>query len=264
MSFSYEKQEQEWLEVCNLCGGDNWTPYASMDRYGLPVMSLKCECGLVFINPRMTPKAYRLFYGKGTYRSLLSKFYGRRVDEQTIQKDQKAYAASLIEFLKPNAVAGPGRVLDVGGSTGVVGKAIGEALKLWPTVVEPARAEAAQAVKAGLAVIESTAEEIPETEHGAGYKLILICQTIDHLLDPRAVLINMVKLIEPGGLLFVDIVDYRMIVAENGRQAAMKVDHPFNFEPRTMALMLRDAGWKLIRSSRSADNVHVNFLCGLA
>lgn len=264
MSFEYAKQEQEWLEACNLCGGDNWTPFASMDRYGLPVMSLKCECGLVFLNPRMTPKAYRQFYGKGTYRSLLSKFYGRRVDEQTIQKDQKAYATGLLEFIAPAKIAGPGRLLDVGGSTGVVGQMVGQTLRLWPTVVEPARAEAAQAIKAGLAVIEELAEEIPACEHGQGYKLILICQTIDHLLDPMAVLKNMAKLVEPGGHLFVDIVDYRMIAAEKGRQAAMKVDHPFNFEPRTMALMLRDAGWKLIRSTRAADNVHVNFLCGLA
>lgn len=264
MSFEYEKQQQEWLEACNLCGSDNWTPYASKDRYGLGVLSMKCECGLVFLNPRMTPKAYRLFYGKGTYRAMLSKFYGRRIDETTIQKEQKVYAQRVLEFLVPSKITGPGRLLDVGGSTGVVGQTCGEALRLWPTIVEPARAEASQALKAGLQVIEETAENIPESEHGQGYRLVLICQTIDHLLDPMAVLKKMTKLVEPNGLLFVDIVDYRMIAAEKGRQAAMKVDHPFNFEPRTMALMLRDAGWRLVRSLRAPDNVHVNFLCGLA
>ena len=79
------------------------------------------RCGLVFLNPRMTAAAYGRFYD-GVYRPLVSAFHGRLIDAHTIQAEQRDYAARArrVHAPVPRRGAGLRRMLDIGGSTGVV------------------------------------------------------------------------------------------------------------------------------------------------
>ena len=78
------------------------------------------RCGLVFLNPLMTSDAYAEFYAD-VYRPLVSAYHGRRIDAETIQDEQREYAAIRAELLAPHLEGrGAKALLDVGGSTGVV------------------------------------------------------------------------------------------------------------------------------------------------
>ena len=99
--------------------------YPTWTGTGLAVSAVKCKgCGLVFLNPRMTADAYREFYEAGHYRDLVSAFYSkwRKTDHSLdpMENYQRSYALKVLKHLKG---FGPysGKLLDVGGSTGVRG-----------------------------------------------------------------------------------------------------------------------------------------------
>src|SRR6188768_3066564 len=121
LGYDYQSQPRESVEHCNLCGSSRFVVLTHRDRYGYGTQAHACEqCGLVFLNPRMTANAYGRFYD-GVYRPLVSAFHGRLIDAQTIQAEQREYAAERAEFLRPFLAHGTRRtLLDIGGSTGVV------------------------------------------------------------------------------------------------------------------------------------------------
>src|SRR5215510_15120694 len=84
LGYDYPAQAKEEIVTCNLCGGFLFVVMAHRDRYGFPAEAHVCSsCGLVFLNPRMTPSAYASFYD-GVYRPLVSAFHGRLIDAKTI------------------------------------------------------------------------------------------------------------------------------------------------------------------------------------
>lgn len=264
MTFDYDTEPKDTIHFCNLCGWGDFKPYANQDRYGLLVHSVQCAgCGLVFLNPRMTAAAYREFYRSGAYRELLSEFYGRPVTAESIEAEQEVYAERLANVLEPHM---DGRtayhLLDAGGSTGVVAKKLARRFELAGTVIEPSEAEARRAEARGLTVFNGTLDDF--VPNGLRYELVTMCQTIDHVLDVGATLLKLKCLMSPGGLLFLDLVDYRVTEAKKGREGTIKVDHPFYLEPGTMAPYLSRAGLKVLWSAPSEDGLHVDYVCEAA
>ena len=51
------------------------------------------RCGLGFLSPRLTAAEYGHFY-EDVYRPLVCAYHGRRIDAETVQVDQRGYAAS--------------------------------------------------------------------------------------------------------------------------------------------------------------------------
>ena len=247
-TFDYEAQPKEFLSRCNLCGATA-EPLAvreTRDRYGFPISVTECACGLVFLNPRMTAEAYRRFYEDGTYRRLVSAYHGREIDAHTIQAEQRVYAEKLADFLAPHISADS--VLDVGGSTGVVGRLIADRFHLAPTILDPAPAELAEAGEAER--VMATIEEWEPGERKWG--LILLCQTVDHLLDIWGALKKLRSVLEHGGCFFVDALNY-----EVGR--TLKIDHPYSLTEATLTKYLRRAGFASV--GRRVTETHIGFVC---
>ena len=181
VGYDYAARETEPVEACNLCGSTDLAELARRDRYGYPASLWMCRrCGLGFLSPRLTAAEYGAFY-EDVYRPLVSAFHGRRIDAETVQDDQRAYAAELVEFLRANLPAAPASVLDVGGSTGIVAGAVRDAFGAEATVLDPAPDELAVAAAAGMETIAGFAEDFDPG--GRRWDLVLLCQTIDHLLD---------------------------------------------------------------------------------
>lgn len=258
--FDYEAQPKQTVDACNLCGRAAFGG-PRFDRYGYLLGATTClACGLVYLSPHMTAEAYHQFYESGAYRRLVSAYHGREINAETIRGEQAVYAGELCDFLAPHVerqelwnvahrMAAIGRLLDVGGSTGVVARRVAERFGLDATVVDPAARELAHAEH--LHRVLGDAESFqPEGE----YTLITLCQTIDHLLDPMGVLKKLRGCLSEKGLLFVDAVDYDVT-----RQ--IKIDHPYNFTEATMAEMLKRAGFREVARERAPDGVHVRFLC---
>lgn len=272
--FDYASQFKERVTRCNLCGGSTFTTIAHSDRYGFPVKADGCNgCGLVFLNPRMSRDGYTRFY-EDAYRPLVSAYHGREINAQTIQPEQKAYARDLAAFLRPHLPQPLHTLMDVGGSTGVVARHLWrEFCATWGgssvMVLDPAADELAEArdLKGGVAIEVQPGFAEDYDPKDRRFDLVTICQAIDHVLDPMSVLKMARKAIghkeatTTKGLLFVDIVDFKAVLARKGLNHAIKLDHPYYFTEETIEAYLAVTGFKVKAKNYAPDGVHIGYLC---
>lgn len=260
VNFDYAAQPREPVERCNLCGRSQFVVIAHRDRYGFPAEAHACAaCGLVFLNPRLTAAAYGRFY-ESVYRPLVSAFHGRLIDAKTIQPEQAHYAAERIECLRPFVSSAHASLLDVGGSTGVVAARVAREFKLAATIIDPAPPEVEEARRQG---IETLSGMVEHHEFGdRRFDVVLLCQTVDHLLDVSATLRRLRSLLNPHGVLFVDIVDFRAAYLRGWSvEDAIKVDHPHYLTDSTMTALLARAGFEVMRSDYAQDHLHIGYVC---
>jgi hypothetical protein len=261
LQYDYEAQPRARIERCNLCGGDAFVTLTRRDRYGYPAQATSCvRCGLTCLNPCMTAGAYGRFYD-GVYRPLVSAFHGRLIDARTIQGEQRDYAVDRAAVVQPFwAGAGLTTLLDIGGSTGVVSAHFATEFGLRATVIDPAPLEVEQARALGLETITGLVEA-----HDFGsrrFDVVLICQTIDHLLDVSGTLGRVRELLTDRGWLFVDIVDFRAAYLRQWSvEDATKIDHPYYLTHETAQAYLRRAGFRIVHTDYAADHLHVSYVC---
>lgn len=261
LEYDYSAQPKQTLTSCNLCGATEFVILAHRDRYGYPAQAHACRtCGLVFLNPRMTAEAYGRFYN-GVYRPLVSAFHGRLIDARTIQDEQREYAIERADFVRPFMQdSGARTLLDIGGSTGIVAHHFAREFGLQGTLIDPAPLEVEQARRLGLQAVTGLVEE-----HDFGrqrFDAVIICQTVDHLLDVAGTLGRVRELLSERGLLFIDIVDFRAAYLRNWSvEDAIKIDHPYYLTERTMAACLRRSGFDILRSDYAADHLHISYIC---
>jgi ubiquinone/menaquinone biosynthesis C-methylase UbiE len=174
---------------------------------------------------------------------------------------QRAYAVERAAFMRPFTTGlGLKTMLDIGGSTGVVAHHLAAEFGLRGTLIDPAPLEVEQARRLGLDTITGLVEA-----HDFGsqrFDLVLLCQTVDHLLDVRGTLARVRRLLHDAGLLFVDIVDFRAAYLRGWSvEDAVKIDHPYYLTEATMTAFLRRAGFEVLRAYYAADHLHVSYLC---
>ncbi len=260
VAYDYAAQPKRELRACVLCGSARLTTVAHEDRYGFAAQSSLCgDCGVVFLNPAMTPDAYAAFYAD-VYRPLVSAYHGRRIDAESIQPEQREYADDVARFIDAWRGDTPiSAILDVGGSTGAVVQPIAQRFGARATVLDPASLETQVAAALGLRTVTGFIEDY---DAGAErYDLVLLAQTIDHLLDAGAALRKIRALLAEGGCCFVDIVDLRAGIARSGSLVgALKIDHPFAFVEETAELLLARVGLRIVGKERAPDGLHVRYL----
>jgi SAM-dependent methyltransferase len=272
--FDYEAQPKEHVGVCDLCGSC-LTPevVAEGDRYGFPVRHVGCrDCELVFQSPRLAPAGLRALYS-GPDRALVSAWHGRPINRETLEPEQAGYARALGDTFERLWMRGaekplPGvRVLDLGGSTGIVGASIAARLVSRKagggtlTVVEPSCEEAVAAIPRAARVVVQSAEDF-EAELGS-FDLVLLCQTVDHLRSISAVLRKVRTWLAPGGRFFVDAVDWEKVRGDGPAHDALKIDHVYALTPTTMRRYLETHGF-VAREVEAPSANHVAFLCEVA
>jgi SAM-dependent methyltransferase len=257
LAYRPEEQPQEAVRACNLCGSEHHVEVARRDRYGYPTTLRVCAaCGLGFLSPRPTAEAYGAFYGS-VYRPLVSAYHGRLIDAETVQDEQRGYAAELAAWVAREHGGTAGSVLDVGGSTGVVAAAFAQP-GVTVTVLDPAPDELAVAAAAGMEVVEGFAEDFDPGDQR--WDLVLLCQTIDHLLDVTATLTAIRGLLADGGRAFVDVLDVSWVLARQGViEGAYKIDHPYYLTRATAVAYFARCGFDVV-AERMADDGHWGFL----
>lgn len=247
--FDYLAQPTESVDVCPCCGSDpdQWRTLSTCDRYRLPVRFWYCTgCAFVFANPRMTPEAYGRFYAQGHYRRLVQSYSGDDPAPQTVFDHQQHHAGWLLQQFGPRlsaALQSGGRLLDLGGGPGGVAHGIARRIPCQVKVIDPAADEIATARAHGLDAEAGTAET---WQPDGQYDVVLLLQTIDHLLDPLAALQKIRAICTR--LLIVDLIDFPHWYSANqehgkGGHHALKVDHPSNFHADGLQALLMRAGF---------------------
>jgi SAM-dependent methyltransferase len=258
VAYDYELRDKEPVERCNLCGSSVGVEVSRRDRYGFRATLLVCpRCGLGWLSPRLTADEYARFYAE-IYRPLVSAYHARTIDAVTVQEEQRDYAVELREFLR-GAVPGPVRtILDVGGSTGVVSGLVSEAFGARVTVLDPAPDELEVARGAGMETVTGFAEDFDPG--GRTWDLVLLCQTIDHLLDVAATVQALGRMLAPDGRAFVDVLDFGYMMRRRGAvEGAVKVDHPYYLTRDTAVAFFALAGLE-VAGERLSDDGHWGFV----
>lgn len=252
VAYDYAAREVEAVPVCNLCGGRELTVVASRDRYGYPATCVRCDhCGLLFLTPRLTAAEYGAFY-ESVYRPLVSAYHGRLIDARTVQDDQRGYADELVGFLRDQLAAPPASVLDIGGSTGIVAGAVCDAFGAHAVVLDPSPDELEVAAQAGHETVTGFAEDYDSGDRR--FDLVLLCQTIDHLLDVTATLAAIRRVLAPTGCAFIDVLDVELAVERAGSlEGAVKIDHPFYLDDHTARAFFERADLRVVADRLSAD-----------
>ena len=112
-------------------------------------------------------------------------------------------------------------------------------------MIDPAPMEIDVARSLGLQTVTGFVEDYDSG--GATYYLIVLCQTVDHLLDVQLSLSKVRSLLSERGLFFVDIVDFRAAYRRNGSVVgAVKIDHPYYIVEHTMSAYLRRNGFDVL------------------
>jgi SAM-dependent methyltransferase len=258
LRYDYAAAAKERVPECNLCGSAHTIEVARRDRYGFPATLHVCaRCGLGFISPRLTAAEYAGFY-QSVYRPLVSAYHGRTIDPTTVQEDQRGYAADLVGFLTSSVELRPRSVLDVGGATGVVGGVVGEVFGAEVTVLDPAPAELAVAEARGMETIAGFVEDYDPGDRT--WDLVLVCQTIDHLLDVMGALTAIAGAIAPGGRAVVDVLDVLLASRRCGSvEGAVKIDHPFYLTRETARAYFDRAGLN-VEAERLSEDDHWGFV----
>ncbi len=244
---------------CNLCGArEHAVEVAERDRYGYPATFVVCRrCGLGYLCPQLSATQYEHFYSE-IYRPLVSAYHGRRIDAETVQVEQRDYAAGLANFLLPLLPSPPRTILDVGGSTGVVASVLAARLNARATVLDPSPDELAVARTTGMETIPGLVEDFDPGERS--WDLVLLCQTIDHLLDLRGTLAALRRMTAVGGRVFVDIVDIDVLLDRTGHiERAVKIDHPYYLTRSTAAALFTLTGFTIV-AERLTDDGHRGFV----
>ena len=254
------------IAVCNACGGSRKAVLAERDRYGVAVRTALClGCGLVYLLEPLTPEAYADFYASGGYRELTGRFSRRRRALAQVRAGQQDYAArvfaALEPHLRPATAEGSGaraRLLDIGASTGLVADRFRQRLGFDAVLLDPAAKELRQPETRGMRRVASSFEEF---EPDGEYSLILLCRTIEHLLDLRRSLEKVRELLAPGGVFFCDVADFFEICRVEGPpEAVSRIDHCFWLAQETARVIFRRAGLRTVAIHSGAPFEQLSFV----
>ena len=151
-------------------------------------------------------------------------------------------------------------LLDIGGSTGAVALEFVNTFGYQAIVLDPAPDELQVATTKGLEVIQGFLETYdPGTRQ---FDLVLMCQTIDHLLSLRDSLTRIRELIlKPTGYFFCDIVDFDEWCYLTGCvETALHLDHCYYLTQETAFWMFSSLGYEVIQADMAKLPGFVGYL----
>src|SRR3989338_8504740 len=249
--FPYEKAKLETV-ACNFCGGRDLKILAEIGQDNLRLRSVICRnCGLIFINPRMTAEWYFKYY-QDEYRSKTVEGDKRAMrDKEIIFQELLAngyrHGLLLAELIKPR-LGRAGTILEVGSGVGGVLSGLKEKLKWEVFGIEPSKPETDYAEKKGIKTFNLLMEEVNKKAPSLGGFSVIVCtQSLNHFLDPAFFLRWSRQHLAPDGLLVLEVMNFRHQLKKAGRyRNAVKVDHPFMFTPETLTAFVQTAGFEIL------------------
>jgi len=225
---------------CDLCDSLEFRKLSLPEKHGIDSQLVQCtNCGLLFLNPRWDAETYNALY-RYVYRS--------EADEKMFAKELEGHLPAATRLLRIAAgFRGCNRwerVLDIGCGYGAL---LWSARHLYGAEVfgvEPDSNLAMYCNKMFDAnVLPKSIEEGIEEFDSKGYKFdLIVCQqSLNHLYHPVKTLKSLKKLLNPDGLIVLEVLDFESYVKIKGQRS--QVDHTHYFTLRTLMAALRAAGF---------------------
>jgi 2-polyprenyl-3-methyl-5-hydroxy-6-metoxy-1,4-benzoquinol methylase len=244
--------------VCNLCGADD--PRLLFVKHQHPVVVCR-GCGLGYVTPRPAePQLLSIYRTENYYRNanLCAFGYGDYVADQVLLRPVFEQRLAEIERLRPRR----GRLLDIGCATGLL--------------IELARARGwdAHGIDVSDFAVRWCRQRGLPVEHGdvntvrfpAGhFDVVVMDDTIEHLLDPRRDLAELRRILRGDGLLTINTANHAGVLRYlMGRHwfHYKPMEHLYYFCPKTLAAMLETTGFRVTRTRISGKIVTARYVCG--
>jgi SAM-dependent methyltransferase len=233
----------EWEEAdCPLCGGRRWTmlleaPDPAPGGRGLWFAVVQCiDCGLCFTNPRPSAASIGQFY---------SPVYGPHRAPRRLFKERWRRSRKERQVLPWQ---GEGRLLDFGcGGGSYLQRMNRQGWRVTGIDISP---RAVQRVRTQLG-LEALVGSLPHPElRPESFDVITMWHSLEHVHEPLDVLREAQRLLAPGGRLLVAVPNIDSLPFRWFGRAWYGLDlprHLTHFAPRTLRLMLEQAGFRVGR-----------------
>lgn len=213
------------MKVCILCGSKKYKKLFDDEDWEI----LKCaKCGLVKTEGGRIAN-YEEYHRLEEY---------RKFEEHFRHFFQKRF--KIVWRFKPK----PGRVLDIGASTGVMLAIFQEnGWEVWG--VEPSKS-ADEVAKRNIKISKTKFEEADLPKNY--FDVVILNHTLEHMLNPVEVLRKVQNLLKPGGIILVDVPNFGSLSARIlGKKwpYLMPEEHKFHFTPQTLQKILKEGGFQV-------------------
>lgn len=178
-----------------VCGADDDTLIAQIDRYGIPLNTVLCRnCGLMRSDPYLTSDALVRFYCND-YRDIYSPSLG--VD-QLFSAEQKT-GQHIEQCLIQLGISYPSRVFEIGCGAGGALRCF-QAHGCFVVGCDYSDDFLGYGRNLGLKLVKGGVESL--TPYGRA-DLVVLCHVFEHMRDPVTELKKIHSLLNPGGLVYV-------------------------------------------------------------
>lgn len=247
MIFDYSKARFESV-ACNLCGKDDFFVLARRSGNNLSTQACLCkQCGLIYLNPRMTKEEYDTYY-KYFYREDRTIAKGKEVEEKNYERSFEVgtrFGRGLAHKLKK--YIRKGLTIDVGSDMGGILNGMREVFPSLALVgiepsVDASRFANAKGIKTYNCLFEDFAD--PSIKSASN---IVCAKTLNHFLDPRKFLVWSFKTLMPGGRLMLVVKNFREQCRKGGSvESGVQIDHAYMFTPQTLRSFVEAIGFRVL------------------
>jgi len=204
-----------------------------------PFRIVRCEgCGLAYVSPRPDREQIREYYPQ-QYQADMNRVIGEGWTNPFVRMGLRMI---LRRRLPP---VPPGRLLDVGCTVGRYLLALRE--RGWHVQgieIDPYAAQYARS-RHGLDVRTGDAEDLLGRMEDASFDVVTMWHVLEHLFDPTAVLTQVRRILKPGGLLMMELPNFKCPFARLFGDYWFPLEvprHLYQFTPRTLKSMAQKAG----------------------
>ncbi len=236
---------------CNLCGSDRQELVMKKPGKvtGHNFSIVRClECGLVYVNPRLSPGSLRALYDEAYYRGVGFDEHVNYVAEILEDSPKKrgesesilANVRQLVE-LAPTA-----SWLDVGCGMGYLMQYLkGQGIQVEGVEFSP---QACQSLRErGLEVFEGVITDLVLDAKQESYDIITAIEVVEHLSDPMQFLKRVYTFLKPGGLFYFTTGNVDDVRHEGVNWGYFLPEgHTYYFSPKTMNTYFCKIGFDLL------------------
>src|SRR5262249_47117879 len=192
-------QEQPLVRGCPVCGRDggevlHHQRFAVFDGYPLPDaydVAACPECGMVFAETPATQPDYDRYYSEWSI------YASGSVASEFERERQRGVARRL--------ASDASRILDIGCGSGLLLELLREGGHASITGLDPSPSCVATVRAKGIAAYQGWFSALPSEL--ATYDLVILNSVLEHLLDVRAAIAAVIRVLAPGGRLFISVPD---------------------------------------------------------
>lgn len=231
---------------CPACRSDDGIPAFEKQTFRY-VTCRRCET--LYMNPRPSPELMASYYANSENYEYWAKYIFPASEVARRDKVHRPWLERVLGYCDRHEIL-RGVLLEIGAGFGTFASLAQECGRFSRVIaVEPTPELAEVCRRRGLMVINKPVERIGN-EVGE-VDIVVTFETIEHLFEPRQLLIQCARLLKPGGLLVVSCPNAQGFDISLLGPVSLAIDpeHVNLFNPRSLSLLVESSGYQVLEVS---------------